>query len=98
MADFTGTNGDDTLTGGAGDDTLRGRGGSDTLDGGEGFDLVDYSRDQSRTTDVTIDLDQGRAWQGMGSLPTSAEIDTLISIENAIGTGFADRFIGTDAG
>ncbi|MBM6582484.1 hypothetical protein ILT44_19960, partial [Microvirga sp. BT689] len=93
-----GTDAANRLRGDAGDDTLIGRGGNDTLDGGAGFDLVDYSRD-GRTVGVTIDLVQGQAWNGLSeTAPATGEVDTLIAIEDAIGTAHDDRFIGTDSG
>ncbi|MBM6583503.1 cadherin-like domain-containing protein [Microvirga sp. BT689] len=106
MSVISGTNGNDeligeaendSLAGGLGDDVLVGGAGNDTLDGGDGFDFADYSR-EGRTVGVTIDLVQGRAWQGTGSVPADGEVDTLISIEDAMGTDHADRLIGTTSG
>ncbi|MGO1078072.1 beta strand repeat-containing protein, partial [Inquilinus sp. CA228] len=81
--------GNDVLTGGQGDDTLVGEGaGADQLNGGGGDDLLrfDYS-----PGGVTVDLAAGTGSGG------DAQGDTYTSIENVIGSGFADRLTG-DAG
>ena len=83
-----GTDQADTLIGGAGNDTLEGRGESDRLDGGEGLDSASYSSSQSA---VVLNLGTGVAAQG------DAAEDQLVSIENLIGSSFADRLIGNDA-
>jgi Ca2+-binding RTX toxin-like protein len=56
------------------------------LDGGSGSDFVSYS---SATGTVTIDLKNGFANGAAG-------FDTLIRIENAIGSNFADTIVGSD--
>ena len=61
------------------------RGGADTLDGGTGADTWS---DVGGTASATVNLAAGMVTDGFGN------IDTLISIENAIGTGFADMLIG----
>jgi len=89
------TAGDDTLTGSAadetidgldGDDILNGRGGDDILNGGAGSDTADYG---SALTGVTVRLN-------LGSAPDDGEggTDTLVSIENAIGSDFNDLLVG----
>ena len=87
--------GADLVRGLAGNDILRGEGGSDVLDGGPGNDLLDGGDgiDLARfggNTAVTIDLVAGTARRG-------TEIDTLSSIQGAIGSSASDRFTG-DAG
>jgi Ca2+-binding RTX toxin-like protein len=85
----TGGSGIDTLisieniTGSNFDDTLQGDAGNNVLNGGLGSDFVSYS---SATGSVTIDLG--------GFATGAAGFDTLISIENAIGSSFADTIIG----
>ena len=79
--------GDDHLRGNGGDDTLIGGDGTDTLDGGAGSDTADYA---AASSGVRIELGNGFAVDGNGAT------DTLISIENAIGSAFDDRFYGTD--
>ena len=78
--------GDDHLRGNDGDDTLIGGDGTDTLDGGTGSDTADYA---AASSGVRIELGNGFAFDGNG------DTDTLISIENAIGTAHDDRFYGT---
>ena len=74
------------LSGNGGNDTLVGRGGNDTLNGGAGSDTVSYV---SSGSGVTINLKSGSG-RGDGS-------DTLISIENAVGSAFNDTLTGSDA-
>ncbi|ONG56096.1 hypothetical protein BKE38_07160 [Pseudoroseomonas deserti] len=79
--------GNDWLLGGAGDDRLIGGIGNDTIDGGEGgSDTVDY---RYRETGLTVNLATGIAGSG-------ADRDTLISIENVVGSDFDDTLIGND--
>ena len=75
------------LTGNAGDDTLMGREGKDTLNGGAGSDTASYA---NSTRAVNVNLANGNASGGDGS-------DTLISIENALGSDFNDSLTGSSA-
>ncbi|WP_157215952.1 calcium-binding protein [Flavisphingomonas formosensis] len=84
---LTGDTGNNRLSGGAGDDLLVGGGGDDVLDGGAGSDAADYS---SAPAAVIADLALGVVSGGAGS-------DTLIGIENLVGSAFADVLTG-DAG
>lgn len=72
------------LFGDNGDDTLSGGAGADTLDGGNGHDTASYS---DATSGVTLSLATG----GTGG---DAAGDKFISIENVIGTRFADTITG----
>ena len=106
---ITGTDKDNTLQGGKGKDTLLGGGGNDTLsggrdadhlDGGAGIDTVHYSLDPedkdghaSSGTGFDINLAEGRTSLNDGS---GTKLDTLVSIENAVGTGLDDKITGTD--
>ena len=96
MTIINGTAGDDVLNGKAGDDTLSGLDGNDNLfggagndrlDGGNGFDVVSYS---AASAGISLNLSTGTATGGDGS-------DTLIGIEGAYGSGFADTLIGDAA-
>jgi Ca2+-binding RTX toxin-like protein len=80
---LVGTPGDDTIFGLGGNDTLQGLAGDDTLDGGDGRDTAVYI---DATGGVTIDLAAGTA-SGAG-----VGFDTLIGIEAAQGSDFADIF------
>jgi Ca2+-binding RTX toxin-like protein len=88
---------DDQLYGLAGDDTLQGGPGADLLDGGPGNDTVDYSDSlevvvNNQLAGVDIDLTRtGPQHDGY------AEGDTLVSIENIIGSSYDDQLVG-DAG
>jgi Ca2+-binding RTX toxin-like protein len=92
----------DTLTGDAGDNGFRGYSGNDSIDGGGGTDTVFYSRTVSRqsglaianmTGDVSngidVNLATGVAQDGNGS------VDTLISIENVVGSIGNDTITGS---
>ncbi len=85
--DITGSAEANILEGGGGDDTLRATGDGDTLDGGAGTDTADYSGEAGP---VTVDLGAGTATRG-------GETDTLISIENVIGTAAGDTLTGSAA-
>jgi Ca2+-binding RTX toxin-like protein len=75
------------LSGSNGNDTLKGGGGADTLDGGIGIDTVRYGDSASGVTVALL--------TGTGSSGT-AEDDTLISIENIVGSSHADTLTGDD--
>lgn len=77
---------DNLLLGIEGDDTLSGGAGDDTLDGGFNSDTADFSGSGS---EVDVDLAAGTA-SGQGN-------DTLISIENVIGTTGDDTLSGDAA-
>ena len=79
--------GNDMLFGGDGNDRLIGGAGADTLDGGNGFDTASYAS-LTATTGVWVDLAQGYANLG------EATGDELTSIENLVGSKFADTLVG----
>jgi Ca2+-binding RTX toxin-like protein len=80
---INGLAGDDTLLGGGGSDTLTGGAGADILDGGDGTDFASYS---TATSAVTVNLKTG-VHTG------DAAGDTLISIEQLVGSAYADTFV-----
>jgi len=82
---LTGGNGKDILYGGAGDDILDGGSANDTLDGGLGNDTAIYA---SATAGVTVTL--GAETHNTGGAGT----DTLVSIENLVGSNFGDILTG----
>ena len=86
MDTLQGLAGDDSLAGGDGIDFLEGGPGDDTLDGGGSFDLADYRNSAGA---VVVSLATGIA--------TGDGTDTLVGIEGAIASAFADRLTG-DAG
>ncbi|MDX2221600.1 MAG: hypothetical protein SFV21_02560, partial [Rhodospirillaceae bacterium] len=79
--------GSDLLLGGDGDDTLFGGAGDDTLVGGKGSDTAEYT---SSTASISADLAAGRIADGLGG------VDTVISVENIVGTGHDDLIVGDD--
>ncbi|MEF8756312.1 MAG: Ig-like domain-containing protein [Accumulibacter sp.] len=82
-----GLGGNDTLDGGAGNDTLAGGAGDDRLLGGPGTDTARYS---DAGSGVTVTL----ATQGVPQNTSGAGLDTLIGIENLVGSAFADTLTG----
>jgi serralysin len=84
---LAGGRGSDVLRGLSGDDTLVGGIGPDVLDGGPGSDTADFSSSEDR---IVV-----RLWQSTG-LEGDAHGDTIIDIENLIGTQFGDSLVGAD--
>jgi Ca2+-binding RTX toxin-like protein len=89
--------GDDVIDGGAGPDKMAGQDGNDTfiggagvdyMDGGAGVDTVNY---QTSGAGVIVDLRSGKGSGG------DAEGDTLVNIENLVGSQYADKLFGNDA-
>ncbi|MBC6981705.1 M10 family metallopeptidase [Caulobacter sp. 17J80-11] len=83
---LTGDAGNNVLSGGSGDDMLDGGAGRDVLDGGLNVDTATYA---GATAGVTVNLTLSVA-QNTGG----AGVDTLISIENLIGSTFNDSLRG----
>ncbi|MCC7284126.1 MAG: hypothetical protein IT556_17215, partial [Acetobacteraceae bacterium] len=96
-----GTNGDDTLLGDGNDNEFRGLAGTDLIDGRAGFDIINYNSffrgspgyfaptgDFPLTAGVSVNLAAGTATDPWGFT------DTLVSIETAQGTPFADDMTG----
>ncbi|MBY0511690.1 MAG: hypothetical protein K2P94_16250, partial [Rhodospirillaceae bacterium] len=75
--------GDDFIYGGLGDDVLIAGGGSNRLIGGGGLDTADYSG----TDVITANL-------ANGSVTGAAAADTLIGVENLIGSSNGDDITG----
>ncbi len=83
--------GNDSLYGGAGDDWLKGGSGTDYLNGGEGSDTASY--DDWTGVGVSIDLSNTSAQ----TISTFDGAETLISIENIVGSPGNDTLIGNAA-
>ena len=81
---------DNILRGMAGSDTLSGRGGNDTLDGGAGNDTADYTT-ALNAIGINLTLGSNQAYDD-----GSGGVDTLISIENILGSTMDDIFVGSD--
>jgi Ca2+-binding RTX toxin-like protein len=90
-----GTFSSDALSGGEGDQWFGGLGGNDTIDGGAGSDWVQYT---DSPAGVVVDLGTGTASDGWGGVWELGGTDTLISIENAQGSDFGDRLVGSAGG
>ena len=95
---LTGRAGIDVLEGGEGADTLKGFAGNDRLEGGVGNDLLDGGTGQDtaiywrESAGYTVSLVTGKAGV-TGQTPS----DTLVSIQNVIGTSFNDVLTGNNA-
>ena len=87
---LTGSVGDNVLTGNSGDNVLDGSRGSDRIDGGDGNDTVSY-KSASFGYGVTVDLRLGRQAEYSDGFN---DTDTLISIENVIGSNNSDTLTG----
>ncbi|SDQ91284.1 type I secretion C-terminal target domain (VC_A0849 subclass) [Pseudomonas sp. UC 17F4] len=83
-----GGDGNDFLYGGDGNDLLIGGAGNDLLDGGAGIDTASYA---SAGSAVTVNLSTVGA-QNTGGAGT----DTLVAIENLIGSDYNDNLTGND--
>jgi Ca2+-binding RTX toxin-like protein len=89
--------GNDSLSGGGGDDLLHGGAGNDTLSGGGGIDTASFANAvpdghkgailAANFGGVIVDLQLGTATGAQGS-------NTLLSIENVIGSAQSDRISG----
>jgi Ca2+-binding RTX toxin-like protein len=90
-----GTSGDDIINGNGGNDTLIGDRGADVLNGGSDIDTADYSRGIPDVDDSGAFLGVNVFLDGTGSVGDAAG-DTYNSIENVIGTSFADTIAGND--
>ena len=92
---ITAGGGDDNIHGHGGDDELYGEGGNDFIAGGEGDDLIDGGDDRDIANyaealdSVAVDLAAGTASGADGN-------DTLVSIEDILGSNYNDLLIGDD--
>jgi Ca2+-binding RTX toxin-like protein len=96
--------GDDVLFGGAGNDQLAGGAGNDMLDGGAGADRLDGGVDTANSGGLGDTAIYAFAPSGVSaSLATGsgtrgdAAGDTLIAIENLVGSEYADDLTGNAA-
>lgn len=79
--------GNDTLIGNDGDDTLQGGAGNDVLNGGYGTDIAIY-------TDATAGVKVSLATTAL-QVTGGAGTDTLIDIEDLLGSSFNDTLTGS---
>ncbi|SMO65928.1 beta strand repeat-containing protein [Paracoccus laeviglucosivorans] len=84
---ITGNAAANNLIGGAGNDVLAGGMGNDTLNGGTGIDTASYA---GSAGSVTVNL----TLTGPQTTGGGQGVDTLIQIENLIGSKLADRLTG----
>jgi hypothetical protein len=87
-----GTPARDVIEGLGGNDTLQGLAKDDLLDGGSGIDRAVYT---DAVGPITVDLAAGTA---QGTAPgdlANVGTDTLVSVEQVIGSDFADTYVAT---
>ncbi len=87
---LNGAAGNDTLYGQAGNDVLSGGVGNDVLNGGGGVDTASYA---GSATGVTLSLAVAGP-QDLDGAGAGTESDTLVSIENLIGSALNDSLTG----
>ncbi len=85
-----GTADEDTMSGLAGNDRLIGSLGEDRIDGGDGSDTVDY-RNSEAAISVNLELEQQN---GVAGSLSYASGDTLVNVENVMGSAFDDYLVG----
>ena len=96
---LSGGTGNDTISGLSGNDTLLGGGGDDFLDGGLGVDLINGGTG-SDTTTYAFSSGPINANLSTGVVSSGTEVnrnETLISIENLIGSSGDDTLTGSVA-
>ena len=85
--------GDDSIIGGLGDNTISGGAGNDYISGGIGSDYVDYSAVVNYVDTEGIKVDLSITSQ---QDTKKAGLDTIIEIENIIGSNYDDTISGTN--
>ncbi len=86
---LNGGDGDDDLIGQIGNDMMIGGAGNNTINGGQGIDTVDYSEAPGAINiNMTAVANQVHNQNGYGG------VDTLLAMENVIGTPFNDVILG----
>jgi Ca2+-binding RTX toxin-like protein len=87
-----GSDGSDRLYAGLGNDTIEAGTGTNYIDGGTGSDTISYKNiTNSNKEGITLNLSLATA-QAINSTTT----DTLVNIENVIGSKYADNITGKD--
>ncbi len=94
---LTGFDGDETIVGSTGNDVLSGAGGNDVLVGGLGNDVLDGGTGNDTASyayaSVGVTVDLGITGAQRVSL---GDNDTLVSIENLVGSAYDDTLTGND--
>jgi len=90
-----GSNFNDTLMGDGANNVIEGLAGNDTIDGGLGMDMISYrsvsiANGTATTRGVTLNL----AVASQGNTTVGAGTDTILNIEGAIGSIYADSLTG----
>ena len=88
IENVTGSDFSDSLTGDGLDNIFKGNAGNDTINGVSGVDTVDYSEATSGVI-ATVGVPVAGISDGQGG------VDTLLAIDNLIGSSFADVLVGS---
>jgi hypothetical protein len=94
IENLLGSDFNDTLTGDTGNNVLEGGLGNDTLNGGLGNDTLDGGGDRYRQLCRRHGRGDGHPGNRRAAEHVNAGLDTLISIENLLGSSFNDALIG----
>ena len=86
VENIVGSNFADSLSGDLGDNVFRGGAGNDYIYGVDGNDTADYS---TATAGTVVEL-----WRSLASNDGQGGVDTLLGIENVIGSAFNDILSG----
>ena len=86
---INGLAGNDTINGLAGDDLIDGGSGADAMNGGDGIDTVSYL-DSTAPVNVNLAITTSQEWGAAG--------DTIVNVENLIGSAFGDTLSAAVAG
>ncbi len=84
------TDGGFIVNGGPGNVTFKSGHGNDTFNGGSGQDTIDYS---GATSGITVDLSNS----GPQAIGAGEGTDTLVNVDNIIGSNFTDTLTGNSA-
>lgn len=90
-----GGDGDDSLFGGGGDDLLNGGAGNDLLDGGEGSEAMDGGAGMDTVSFAAANHSIYLILESTAPRDTGQGVDSIINIENVVGSAFDDFLDGT---
>lgn len=94
---INGMEGNDTIDAGAGNDIIIDHSGADVVNGGAGIDTIDYSMFTGNSVNVALAAAVGNLMAKnflAGGLAVSGQTDTLLGIENVVGTHNNDSITG----
>lgn len=90
IENIIGSDYNDAITGNFANNTFIGGKGNDDINGGAGMDTASYAKSKG----ITVNLSTGMATEKYGTYYFNEYTDSLTSIENIIGSSFADAITG----